>query len=412
MPRWGSKLWHTESGNIALITALALLPLSVVAGGAVDIWHAASVRTELQAAVDGGVLAGARRLVDNGADAEGAATVAKHHSSALFPHPTFGLALTPLVDGAAGTVTLTGIARVPNTFLNLIGISESEVGASAKARVRPRDGTPVCLHALSGSAEPGYLASGSSSANAPGCTTWINSTSARAVTLSGGSRLTAARNCFAGGVKQGLNRITPAPEKCDARPDPFSAMTVPTGPCTFNDFRGTKAVTLVPGVYCGGIKLTGGAQVEVRPGVYVVRDGDLIMSGGGTMRGDGVTFIIEGQSTVNLSGGGSYWLRAPTSGPTASFLFFQKRDASPGARAKMSGGGDLYYEGIIYFPTQNVEVSGGGSTTTISPFTAYIANTFLYSGGSALNINVDRARTTVPIPALLYTERGGVTLVE
>ena len=189
-------------------------------------------------------------------------------------------------------------------------------------------------------------------------------------------------------------------------------MTVPTGACNFNGFRGTKEVTLTPGVYCGGITLTGGAQVEVAPGIYVIRNGKFVMSGGGTMRGDGVTFVIEGSSTVNLSGGGSYWLRAPTDGPTASFIFFQKSDASPGEIAVMSGGGKLYYEGIIYFPTQNIRVSGGGSTTTTSPFTAYIGNTFNYSGGSILNINVDRSGTNVPVPLALYPETGGVTLVE
>lgn len=78
----------------------------------------------------------------------------------------------------------------------------------------------------------------------------------------------------------------------------------------------------------------------------------------------------------------------------------------------MSGGGDLYYEGILYFPTQNIIVSGGGSTTTTSPFTAYIGNTFNYSGGSTLNIDVDRARTSVPVPSALYPLSGGVALVE
>lgn len=399
-------------GNVAMIAALAGLPMAVLAGGAVDVWNASSIRSELQAASDAGALAGARYLAENRADVSGAEETSRAFVSRSLAHRHYDMAVRPQATLNEGAVTLTTSVAVPNAFLGLIGIPVTTVEVRAKAQIRPAEGSSVCVHALSATATRAYLASGGSIANAPACTVWINSNASDAVELSGGSTLTAARNCFVGGVKQGLSRIKTAPEQCGLRPDPFSSMTVSSGACTFNGFRGSKTVTLTPGVYCGGITLTGGAQVEVTPGVYVIRDGKFVMSGGGTMHGDGVTFVIEGASTVNLSGGGSYWLRAPKDGPTASFLFFQKHDASPGETAIMSGGGDLYYEGIVYFPTQNIRVSGGGSTTTTSPFTAYIGNTFNYSGGSTLNINVDRMRTSVPVPSALYPETGGVVLVE
>ena len=399
-------------GNVAMIAALAALPLAVFAGGGVDVWHASSVRSELQAATDASALAGAQYLAENPGDVSGAEQASRAFVSGALESRHYDMSIQPRATQNDGAVTLTTSVAVPNAFLGLIGIPVTTVGARAKAQVRPAEGPPVCVHALSATATRAYLESGGSIANAPACTVWVNSNASGAVELSGGSTLTAARNCFVGGVKQGLSRIKTAPEQCGMRPDPFSSMTVSSGACTFNNFRGSKTVTLTPGVYCGGITLTGGAQVEVTPGIYVIRDGRFVMSGGGTMHGDGVTFVIEGASTVNLSGGGNYWLRAPKTGPTASFIFFQKANASPGQTAVMSGGGDLYYEGIIYFPTQNVRVSGGGSTTTTSPFTAYIGNTFNYSGGSTLNINVDRTKTQVAVPSALYPEGGGVVLVE
>ena len=402
----------SSAGNIAMIAALAGLPIAAFSGGAVDIWRASSVRTELQSASDAGALAGAQYLAKNPADISGAEQASRDFASRSLASGGHDLSILPQAAANEGSVTLTISAPVHNTFLGIIGIPVTTVNGRAKAQVRPSGGPSVCVHALSATASRAYLESGGSIANAPTCTVWVNSVASDAVELSGGSSLTAARNCFVGGVKQGLSRIRTAPEQCGQRPDPFASMTVSTGACTFNGFRGSNRVTLRPGVYCGGITLTGGAQVEVTPGIYVIRNGKFVMSGGGTMRGDGVTFVLEGSSTVNLSGGGSYWLRAPTDGPTASFLFFQKYDASPGERAIMSGGGDLYYEGILYFPTQNIIVSGGGSTTTTSPFTAYIGNTFNYSGGSTLNIDVDRARTSVPVPSALYPLSGGVALVE
>jgi hypothetical protein len=59
----------------------------------------------------------------------------------------------------------------------------------------------------------------------------------------------------------------------------------------------------------------------------------------------------------------------------------------------------MYYEGILYFPTQQVEISGTGLTQALaSPYTIYIANNFVYSGSSQMAVYADPSKTSVYVP--------------
>jgi hypothetical protein len=380
----------------------------VFIGTAVDYGMATTVRGELQRAVDAAVVAGAGQYTAHSHSGLTAKQRAEKVLSGTFTKQT--PTATVAVNDAERSIGITATVAVPTHFLQIIGFHSIPVSVEATARLGGAAGPPVCLHALHPSMEKAIEASGGTTLNAAPCVVWVNSASSKAVNLSGGSKLTALRNCVVGGFSQGLSNTVPAPENCDPRADPFADLAPYTKPtCDFTGFkRGGGAHTLAPGVYCGGITLSGGPTVTLQPGEYVIRDGPLTMSGGGSMSGTDVVFVVEGTGTVNLSGGGSYNLIGRKSGDFAGFLFFQRPTASPGATAKMTGGGALYYEGVIYFPTQKVEVSGGGTTGTPSPFTAYIAQSFLYSGGGELNIEYDKTKITIPVSSKLLTGDGFV----
>jgi hypothetical protein len=181
----------------------------------------------------------------------------------------------------------------------------------------------------------------------------------------------------------------------------------PTTPasCDFNNFsHGGGTFSMNPGVYCGNVALSGGPTVTLNSGTYVIRNGKFSMSGGGSMTGAGVTLLFEGTSTIDLSGGGTYHITAPTTGDLKGFVIFQRATANPGKIANLSGGGNIYFEGVIYLPTWIAQVSGGGAVGTPSPFSAYIAKGFTYSGGSQVNIVYDPSRITVPVPKELFTD--------
>jgi Flp pilus assembly protein TadG len=401
------RLLRNERGQVAVWTALVAVPLLVLAGGSVDIAAVMAAKSDLQDKVDSAALAGASTMLAKSDQAAGEAR-------ALSFLPGSGedgepLTSTALGDTSAGRMTVRASYEREPTFLKIIGISRQRVSAQAVAAQGKTKGAATCVLSLSKTASKAYLESGGSTTTAPNCTVWVNSSSTQAVVLSGGSKITAQKTCVVGTVSQGLSGIVGPPENCGVFADPFVTKTITTpANCDHTAFSASGVVTLQPGVYCNGLTLSGGPTVTLQPGVYVIRNGKLTMSGGGSMKGSGVTFVLEGTATVVLSGGGAYNLVAPKTGQTAGFIFFQKHTASPGSQATISGSGDIYYEGVMYFPTQNLLVSGGGSTTILSsPFLAYIGNTITYTGGGSLYALVDKTKATVPIPDGLYSGTAG-----
>ncbi|HZT95615.1 MAG TPA: hypothetical protein VFB34_02140, partial [Chloroflexota bacterium] len=122
--------------------------------------------------------------------------------------------------------------------------------------------------------------------------------------------------------------------------------------------------TLGPGVYHGGISLSGGTYT-MSPGVYVMDGGGLTLSGGVTITGNGV-FIYNSDSAspsscspISLSGNGTITLDAPTSGTYRGLVLAQ--DPSCATMATISGNGAPALNGGFYFPDATVDLSGNGS---------------------------------------------------
>src|SRR6185369_10663819 len=84
------------------------------------------------------------------------------------------------------------------------------------------------------------------------------------------------------------------------------------------------SATLTPGVYCGGIDVSGGSTVTFSPGVYVLDAGGMKISSS-TIIGDGVGFYNTSSTGSNykvfdFSGGSVAQLKAATSGPLAGII--------------------------------------------------------------------------------------------
>ena len=97
--------------------------------------------------------------------------------------------------------------------------------------------------------------------------------------------------------------------------------------CDFNNTMlvNSQAMTLDPGVYCGGITIKGTAKVTFEPGIYVLRDGGLTAR---TSRSEG-----RGRRLLSSGNGVTDRLRLrhtcvadrPTDGPMAGLLIFEDR---------------------------------------------------------------------------------------
>ena len=158
--------------------------------------------------------------------------------------------------------------------------------------------------------------------------------------------------------------------------------------------------TLTPGVYCGNTILKPQAEVTMQPGLYVMRDGYFQVQAGASVTGNGVTLFFYGQNTMmEVRGGGSLDLKAPTTGDLAGFVIVDRKLDwyDPSIRETViQGGGRLKIEGILYAPQWKVNISGNGEINQEADFFTMIADSFYMEGNGRLNITSDAAAAGFP----------------
>jgi Flp pilus assembly protein TadG len=402
---------HTRA-SVSIMFATSGVMIIATAGIAVDYSRWYNTRTSLQAASDAASL-GASQMLSSGSksDADIKVSVSRYLAENGFPASKLSK-LQVTIDRTAGTVDVVAGRKVSPSLSKALMQRDPMVAVDSKAKLTTGK-VPLCILALDPGMDGALQGSGGTTWKANGCQVQVNSASSKAVNLSGNSSITSAKNCFVGGISQGANQVAPPAEaNCKPVADPFASLPRPAvGACDYNKFSKNKATTLLPGVYCGGINLQN-VSFTLSPGLYIIKDGAFTTSGSAAIAGKGVSIYMTGTGTgVTWSGGGTYDLSAQTTGPLAGFVIYVDPTSTPLSKSVISGSGNTSYEGILYFPNQKLEISGTGSVSTPSPFTAFVANNFLFTGGSTLSINVDATKTTVPIPAGLYQGIGGTMLL-
>jgi hypothetical protein len=128
--------------------------------------------------------------------------------------------------------------------------------------------------------------------------------------------------------------------------------------------RSASGSTLLPGVYNGGIAISGSRQVTLQSGVYVLRGGGFSVAGSATVNGSGVTifnttsaypatggscagFVFDASARISLS--------APTSGDWQGMLLYQDADCAAAMTWSSSTIGQL--TGTTYVPRAAVTMS-------------------------------------------------------
>lgn len=127
-----------RQGGVAIIFALAAIPLTVATGASVDYSLVAQQKVHLQDAVDASALAGAilNSLADGGRIAEAERIFAANFPDHYFVQPTISIDLD----------TVSASLPVPMAFMGIIGIDNIQITASATAI--KSEGSPVCMLAL------------------------------------------------------------------------------------------------------------------------------------------------------------------------------------------------------------------------------------------------------------------------
>ena len=144
-----------ESGQVLVMTAIAMTLMIVMVGLVVDVGHAMLVQRQLQAGVDAAALAGAQHLPD-APTAESVATQYSANPGSKNAVNTVGNAITTAKvsclagvpgcnrrDGGVNGIVVTSQSKVPTWFGRIIGITQLTVNATATAcspcSVKPLD---------------------------------------------------------------------------------------------------------------------------------------------------------------------------------------------------------------------------------------------------------------------------------
>lgn len=177
---------------------------------------------------------------------------------------------------------------------------------------------------------------GSVVVDAPSCGIAVNSSDDEAFKLSGNADVTIGEVRITGNydVSGSVNFVYDS-LKTGQSPldDPYEDLEVPEhSTCDERNMRVNSSTTLSPGTYCGGIDISGNNDVEFEPGVYIIDGGDFKVTGGGQLYGEGVTFIMTGSGNsyaeVDISGSRVVEFSPPMAGEDwAGITFFQDRDA-------------------------------------------------------------------------------------
>ena len=436
MQRRTKAFARSRSGNVAVIFSVAAPIVGIAVGAAVDYSHVLTAQRGLQNLADHAALSGAQASrLGNATQTTVSQTV-----STIVSAGSGGATITPSTSYASSTnsVTVKLDQDLPLKFAGLLGHPTNHLTATATARAS--GGSPLCMASLAtadpkisampspsgdlaGSLilaglaidvallpNPGILMMKGSKTKAPGCIVSTNLPKTYSIATYDTSNLTASSIQSAGGYvgSVGTNySVAPTTDR-PAASDPLGGLPTPTvGSCSYNSFKASGgAPALLPGVYCGGLHITGGANATLMSGVYVIKDGSLIVDSGSTISGSGVGFFMTATAPVSATNRPTVYLgtdthislSAPTTGAMAGMLFFEDRAMPLGALHAFLSNDARNLLGTIYLPRSFLGIAATKPVSDQSAYTIIVVNAMLVYGGPQLVLNTNYGSSTVPVP--------------
>jgi Flp pilus assembly protein TadG len=413
------RLRSEKRGSVAIYFSLALFPILMMTGAAIDYGRALSAKARLQSAVDAASVAVAQSSVQSPGftQAQRLALAQATFNAALGPMAT-GLNLTTVGESdptsAKAYYEVTARTSLPTAVMNIAQINSMPIsvksgGAIKNAPVGPGSG---CVLSLDNSAVDALWDNGNATVNLSNCDIYDNSSNSAALAVGGSANLVARTINVTGGVS-GASKITTTATKPDGSkaiymgaartPDPYANIAIPAylGCDHTNYSTGTNAA-LTPGVYCGGIQINSSAVVTMAPGLYIIDRGSFTVNGQANLSSitvggmSGVTIVFTSSTnsnwpTVTFNGGATINLIAPTAADIAKgnnglngILFYGDRNMPVGLNYKINGGSNQALTGAIYLPEAAIFYAGNTSANNCLQL---IGDTVTFTGNSNIAIS-------------------------
>jgi Flp pilus assembly protein TadG len=389
-----------QSGSIMVGFAGSILGLAMVSGVAIDYSNASNTHSRLQSVADASALAGAREFrLGNANDAVLKQSVMNFAKAALGDTVA---TITPTVDLGNKTIAVSLTATIPTYLMHLAGKDNSVVTASAKAKMV--GGAPICVIGLEQDQNATVEMDKSATLSAPNCSIYSNSKQSNGLVAKNYAVMKAAFICSAGGKSSpGPGSFSPEPKvDCPVLPDPLASRGQPTaGGCIGNNLVINGLMTaLSPGTYCGGLTISNAAKVTLNPGVYIFRDGPLIVTGGATMTGVnvGLHFIGTG-AKLRFDPASTISLTAPKTGDMAGMLISESKTNPVGQQFDILSNNARTLLGTIYLPNGRLHVAATAPVGDQSAYTIVVARRFTLSEGPTMVLNTNYSSSDIPVPA-------------
>jgi Flp pilus assembly protein TadG len=431
-----ARFARSSGGNVAVMFSVAAPLLGLAVGVAVDYSRVLTAQRGLQNLVDHAALSGAQASRLGNATQNSIAQTVTTIVGAGSNGAT--ISSTTTLTASTNSVTVKLDQDVALKFAALLGRPTNHLTATATARAS--GGSPLCMASLAttdpklgaipaptgdlaGSLilaglaldiallpNPGILMLKGSKTKAPGCIISTNLPKTYSIAAYDTSNLTASSIQSGGGYvgSVGTNySVTPTTDH-PAATDPLAGLPMPAvGSCSYNSFKASGgAPSLLPGVYCGGLHITGGANATLMSGVYVIKDGSLTIDSGSTISGNGVGFFLTATAPVSNANRPTVYfgtdthisVSAPTTGPMAGMLLFEDRAMPLGALHAILSNDARNLLGTIYLSRGFLGIAATKPISDQSAYTIIVVNALLAYGGPQLVLNTNYGSSTVPVP--------------
>ncbi len=400
---------HENDGQFAMIMAIAAVPLLMCTSYVIDIQRAGSANNELQNALDAATLAA---VTKGNLTKQARGDYAKAHFTDNYKGD-MDVSLKAKVTESQ--VTLSAKGGFPVTLNFVPGLDKIDISESSTAELIKE--TVTCLLVLSKHNKQALTFGGTSVFDSPDCAIQVNSDHPQAL-WGGSDRPPVAKDiCVTGGYYGRF--ATHVKTECRPIEDPYKDVTIPEpeGCKSLNGvtldsqrlattYDGIDLMVknytsnyeqLNPGNYCGGLQIDG--RTVLRPGIYHITDGPLIIGENADVFGDDVTFVLNGaKSRLHMLRGAKMNITATKKGDFGGVAFYQVPSGArwPENQSLVLSGGDLTVNGVFYFPTHAVHIQGTSQVGATAKATSFIAQTLKIDAEVKTTVNVDHKAAGLP----------------
>lgn len=402
------KRWfHSQTGNVTTLVTVLGAVVVVLVGGAVDAMSLSSQQTNLKSLADEAALSGAKQLIVSARNETALKASIAAYIADRAPRAAIRVASEINFENSTVAVALAErpIVRFPSPLRSI-----KQVEAKSIAQASGQSGN-VCMISLSNTAARSIDIRNKARVTGRECGIYSNSISSSALKVSGNTSLVARLICVAGGVDGPIHKTdtTEVVTDCPRLNDPLASRARPNvGTCDYTNKVVTSSEMLLPGTYCGGLEVDGG-QAKLASGEYIIKDGALRVTNGGSLQGSYVGFYLTGSDAVlDFGFSSTISLTAPKTGTLSGLLFFapgaNTYNTTIGTSAKLATTHAIRSDdarrmvGTIYLPGGKLLIDGRSPIADQSEYTVIIAEGIELQNGPNLILRSDYDLSDVPVP--------------